>query len=334
MQTFVDSLVPPFLLEPALPKRRTKTAREPSPSYDPSWLTDTDKFPAAISRFEEITADSQVMDSSLQQSITNVVSSAVATAVATIQGKHENEILALRKMIEKSLLLRESPSATPPPDPDAAPKALPGADSLSKVSTERWNQADLGYFDPHLDRAHGEGEVVLVGKDVYYRNVVLFVQHLQSLVTFKKAALVKANVATSLRGSTLEWYTSELSDFDRDALNNNPRVKSWINTLSHCFKVPPSVALSLLTDETYLLEDARARRPPAQYVRAIMRHGIGCNIVDVANQLFFAYRGIAPKLKVFVSPPTESTRAADFICALEEKQEVWHEMMSLPTVSN
>ena len=44
----------------------------------------------------------------------------------------------------------------------------------------------------------------------------------------------------------------------------------------------------------------------------------------------FAYQGIAPELRVFVSPPTESTKAADFICALEEKQEVWYEMMTTP----
>ena len=92
--------------------------------------------------------------------------------------------------------------------------------------------------------------------------------------------------------------------------------------------MPTSVALGLLSDETYTLDDARARRPPAQYVRAIMRHGIGCNIVDVANQLSFAYRGLAPELRVFVSPPTEFTKAADFIRTLEEKQEVWHEMMT------
>ncbi len=114
-----------------------------------------------------------------------------------------------------------------------------------------------------------------VGKDVYYRNVVLFVQRLQSLVTFKEAALVKANITTSLRNSALELYTSELSNFDRDALNNNLGVKSWVNTLSHCFKVPTSVAFDLLTDETYSLDNARAQRPPAHYVRAIMRHDIG-----------------------------------------------------------
>ena len=241
-------------------------------------------------------------------------------------------MLSLREMIEKSLLLRESPSATPPPDPDATPKTLPSSDPLPKAPTERWNQADLGYFDPHLDRAHGKGEIVSVGKDVYYRNVVLFVQHLQSFVTFRGAALVRANIAMSPRSSALEWYTSELSNFDRDALNNDLEVKSWINTLSHRFKLPTSVALNLLTDETYSLEDARARRPPTQYVKAIIQQGIGCNIVDVANQLSFAYRGITPKLKVFVSPPTKSTKASDFIRTFKEKQEVRHKMIATPTV--
>lgn len=93
-------------------------------------------------------------------------------------------MLALREMIKKSLLLTDSAFATPPPDPNAAPKALSGGDSLPKAPTERWNQADLGYFNPHLDRAHGKGEIVSVRKDVNYRNIVFFIQRLQSLVTF------------------------------------------------------------------------------------------------------------------------------------------------------
>ena len=162
--------------------------------------------------------------------------------------------------------------------------------SKQPTRVERWNQTNLGYFDSHLDdKAYDAREVVLVGKDVYYHNVVLFIQCIQNLVTFKGTTLVKNNIAISLRGSALEWYTSELSDFNCDALNNDPGVKSWINTLSHRLKVPTSVALDLLTNEAYSLNNARARRPSAQYVRAIMQHGIGCNIVDVANQLSFAY---------------------------------------------
>ena len=196
------------------------------------------------------------MDPTVEQSIASAVTSAVSAAVDAIQTKHKEEMLALREIIEKSLLLRNFSSSTLSPDPDATLKAHLATNSLPKALTERWNQADLGYFDPHLDRAHGEGEIVSVGKNVYYRNVVLFVQPLQSLVTFQGAALIKANIATSLRGSALEWYTFELSNFDRDALNNDPGMKSWINTLFHRFKVPTSVALGLLTNKTYSLDDA------------------------------------------------------------------------------
>lgn len=78
-------------------------------------------------------------------------------------------------MIEKSLLLKESLFATPPSNPNTIPKALPGSDFLLKTSTERWNQADQGYFDLHLNRVHREGEIISVKKDVYYKNIVFFI---------------------------------------------------------------------------------------------------------------------------------------------------------------
>ena len=124
------------------------------------------------------------IDPAIQHSIYNPVTSAVAAALASAQTKHEEEILALREMIEKALLLIESGSFTPPSNPNASSKLSSPADLLLK-STERWNQADLGYFDPHLDRAHGEGEIGLVGKDIYYRNVVLFVHRLRASSRFE-----------------------------------------------------------------------------------------------------------------------------------------------------
>lgn len=73
-------------------------------------------------------------------------------------------------------------------------------------------------------------------------------------------------------------------------------MKSSVNTLSHRFKVPISVVLGFFTNETYILDNAQARRPLAQYVHAIMQYDIKCNIVDVANQLSFTYQDLAPKL--------------------------------------
>ncbi len=98
-----------------------------------------------------------------------------------------------------------------------------------------------------------------------------------------------ANIANSLRSSALEWYTSELDDQKRERHHRDSSVDSWITILSRRFKVPTSVTLGYLINESYFLHEALQSGHLAQYVRAIIRHGIGCNIVDTANQLLFAY---------------------------------------------
>ena len=130
-----ESINPPRL---DIPKRKTRTALcASSRFYNSSWLINTDKFSEAVACFAEIIADYHTIDSSLQQSIASAVTFVVTTMVASIQAKHESEMLSLREIIEKSLLLRDSASATPPPDPDAAPKVRPGANPLPKSKTER-----------------------------------------------------------------------------------------------------------------------------------------------------------------------------------------------------
>lgn len=91
---------------------------------------------------------------------------------------------------------------------------------------------------------------------MYYKNVILFVQYYQSFVTFLDIAFVKANIAKSLQGSALEWYTLELSNFDHDILNNNSSLKSQVNALSHYFKVSTNMAFSFFINETYSLNNA------------------------------------------------------------------------------
>lgn len=104
-------------------------------------------------------------------------------------------MLALREIIKKSLFFKESILSTSLLDPNASDKTFSLANLPSKA-TKRWNQASLGYFDPYLHKAYGKGKIVLVGKDVFNRNVVFFIKRLQNLVTFKSAFHVKANITT------------------------------------------------------------------------------------------------------------------------------------------
>ncbi len=53
---------------------------------------------------------------------------------------------------------------------------LSDVDSSTPGADKKYVQAELRYFDPHLDLSHSERKVVTVGRDVYYQNMILFVQ--------------------------------------------------------------------------------------------------------------------------------------------------------------
>lgn len=80
------------------------------------------------------------------------------------------------------------------------------------------------------------------------------------------------------------------------------------------------MAFGLLTDETFFLEETSCHQPLAQYVCAIIYHGLGYIIVDIANQLSLAYRGLALELRLFITSSTNITKATDFICTFKEKE--------------
>ena len=76
----------------------------------------------------------------------------------------------------------------------------------------------MRYFDLYLNLLHGEGGVVTIKRDVYYRNVIFFVQRVRDLVAFKDVDLVKVNLTILLHDAFLERYTPELDESDGDDL--------------------------------------------------------------------------------------------------------------------
>lgn len=74
------------------------------------------------------------IDPMVKQSIASAVISTVTIAVDDIQTKHEEKMLALQEMIEKSLLLRHSFFSTSSLNTNASSKVLPLTNLQSKAT--------------------------------------------------------------------------------------------------------------------------------------------------------------------------------------------------------
>ena len=202
----------------------------------------------------------------------------------------------------------------------------PAGEPTGSSSFDRWNSSDLGYFDPHLDKSYGEGEIVTVGKDTYFRSVILFIERLRDVAAVKGFIAVKANLGTVLRGTVLLWYTTELSNLKKLGLRADNDIDEWCKVLLKRFKESIGVALAHLTAEKYTLADARNKREPSGYVQTVIRHAKSANINNVENQLTFAYQGIAADLRAFVDPPSATMSMSSFIQILKLKKNTWFEM--------
>lgn len=148
LQTLIDFLLSNFKLghpPPRTPlKRQTRVAKaSTSPLYSSFWLIDADVFQQVVSYFETITShflsllSHGSIDPSIEQSIASDVISTVVAIVDAMQAKHEEKIFALREIIKRSLLLKESPFLIPLLSPVATLKVHPGGNSLLKTTTKR-----------------------------------------------------------------------------------------------------------------------------------------------------------------------------------------------------
>jgi hypothetical protein len=76
----------------------------------------------------------------------------------------------------------------------------------------------VGYFEPDLD---SDGDMVTVGKDLWFRDVFLFTDRLKDIAITKD---VRTNRTAFLRGTALTWYQSEWDGYDTAKDSANTKV--------------------------------------------------------------------------------------------------------------
>lgn len=87
---------------------------------------------------------------------------------------------------------------------------------------------DIGYFDPHLDEAYGKGDIVHIGKDVYYRDVHLFLGQAKSIAMAKGPYLIRIGLHICLRGDAQKWYAVNCQIYNGTAYTEASALKTGL----------------------------------------------------------------------------------------------------------
>ena len=228
------------------------------------------------------------------------------------------QMAQIRAMFAEQIQNNTGPTG---PQGETGPPGPPGNAS----GIPQWRPEDIGYFDPKLPDSYGTGPMVRDGKDIWYRNVHLFIERIKDLVNTKGEDTVRTNLNTCLRGHAMMWYTSELTELERSALRTMP-VAEWINALTKRFRPSHTVAMLALQTEHFGTLDIKAGREPASYVQQMVSHAKDAEFNSTQQQLRWAWLNMDAALRNHIDEPDEGTTLSSFIQKIEKKKEIWEDL--------
>lgn len=156
------------------------------------------------------------------------------------------------------------------------------------------------------------------GKETYFRDVHLFLEHARDVAGVKGDELVRTNLWTCLKGPALDWWLTELTENDKRLTKLGNKLEEWERMLIERFKAPTNIAIDSLLKEKYTLRDASNHREPREYAQKILRAAKDAKFADVRNQLDVIYNGVDSELRRDLRRPKDSINLQDFLTDLDD----------------
>lgn len=237
----------------------------------------------------------------------------------------------LERVLEQLLTHRASSGSTEEMPRQFTPPQAHPQPGPHMQTPRRFRTDEIGYFDPELDESFGTGEVVQVGKDIYYRNPRTFMSRAKSIADLVGPQLIQQNLELCLRGSAMRWHVHELSSIEKAMLRSSNtlatpgyhQLDAWQDALIRRFQRSVTSAMRLIQTTHYTIKDLQSHHSITQYVANMLYYTEDAGITLVHQRLLHAWMNIEARLKQHIPKPTSTTTVTDFQRQLQDQQDLW-----------
>ncbi|OTB13746.1 hypothetical protein K445DRAFT_158079 [Daldinia sp. EC12] len=210
------------------------------------------------------------------------------------------------------------------PGTPGKPTSNEGPQSLERIPNANSDKGtlkpkEIGYFNPSLKDPHNTG-IVAVGRYTIFTNVFPFTDRLRQFAASHGENVVKAVWVSCLQETALAWYITELTDMERDALQNSSF--DWIICqLIKAFRKSPSEALQRLKSASFTLWDLQRGKEFKPFVYSIIQDARACDIPPNI-QLLYVFEAFDVEIQSQLSKPTHTTTLGAFFQQISERESV------------
>ncbi len=199
------------------------------------------------------------------------------------------------------------------------------ASSRDYRQQEWWNSADIDFFDSNFDDkfAFIDEAVIHASKNIYYRDVHVFVERIKKMIIVLESEMIKKNLSSCLRESVLMWHIAKLFDVSRRILFYEKNVNEWMQALIDRFKTQVITTIVNLLRERYTLTNAERNRESRKYVQKIIKWVKFAKMTSSFNQLNIVYNEIDAKLRRDLKKSSKNITIDDYLQLLNDCKDIW-----------
>jgi hypothetical protein len=159
-------------------------------------------------------------------------------------------------------------------------------------------------------------------KNIYFRDVHLFVERIKNVAKIKNAAQIRENLFTCLRELALQWYIFELFENIKNLLKYDNDVEYWEKKLLKRFKESVNVTMISLVKEKYIMNDVKRRKESKKYAEVILRAAKSTELISEISQIFLIYNDIDVKFQRNIFMSKADTKLDNFLTNLNDRKNV------------
>ena len=196
-------------------------------------------------------------------------------------------------------------------------------------SDNRWNAAEIEFFDSLYDEKSAAIENVIEHseKDIYFRNVHVFIERVKDMTQIKDDILIRNNLYSRLRNIAFAWYTFNFSDDHKRLIKFDIEVDEWIKILLKKFKQSSKTVLATVIKEKYTMKDVRKRRKFVKYAQIIIKAAKFAEM-SVYNQIYLIFNDLDVEFQKNLNIFIETTKLNAFLQKLDLKKKIWWTLRS------
>ena len=202
--------------------------------------------------------------------------------------------------------------------------------SIQKAfSKDYFKITNVNFFDFKFEKSYGSDDVVQINRNVYYRNVFIFVKKIKNAVITYEIETIKINLSTCLRDTVQIWYIEDFSDLKKQTLRFfDEKTDHWCEAFIKKFRQSMIFAFQKLSEKKYSLNDVKNHKNISNFVFSIMKHAKAANISDQYSQLIWIFNAITFEIRKDIEILKKIISIVFFLKQLENKRDTWHQIYS------